>query len=109
LAAALLALPLAACRGFLSDESTPVAIQIVYPPDTIVVGDTVRITVEALNRSGDVIPDAAVFLIALTPDTVAIGPDSVSVIGVAAPGGGSVLAGVGNLRSVPFRIIVRTP
>jgi hypothetical protein len=81
----------------------------VFPPDTIAVGDTVPITVQALNRSGDTIPGADVFLLTLTPDTIAIGPDSVSVIGVIGGGGANLQAGVGNLRSTPFRIIVRAP
>ena len=78
----------------------------VFPPDTIAVGDSVPLTIEALNRSGTVIPGAAVFLLSLTPDTLGIGLDSVSVIGVA-PGPGIAQAGIGNLRSTPFPIVVR--
>lgn len=72
------------------------------------VGDTVPVTVEALNRSGDVIPDAAILLISLNPDTIGVDSALVAVVGIA-PGPGDVVAGSGNLRSAPFRIIVRAP
>jgi hypothetical protein len=80
----------------------------VNPPDTVVVGDTVLITVEALNRSGDVIPDAQNLLISLDPDTIAVTASGLSVVGLL-PGGGRIVAGTGNLRSAPFRIGVRAP
>ncbi len=81
----------------------------IAPPDTIVLGDTVPVTVEALNRDGSVIPGAPVFLLSSHPDTIAVGPDSLTVIGLAAPGGANITAGIQNLRSAPFRIVVRAP
>ncbi len=82
------------------------------PPDTILVGDTVPVTIEALNRSGDLIPDAPVYLVSLRDTVVAIA-DSVNVVGL--PIGAltadtaSVVARVGNLATFPFRIVVRVP
>lgn len=108
LAAALLVLSLVACRGFLSDDASPVALQVIAPPDSLAVGDTATITVEALNRSGDVIPDAVIFLISLTPDTIGVAGTGVAVVGLA-PGPGDVLAQTGSLRSAPFRIRVFQP
>lgn len=71
-------------------------------------GDSVPLTVEVLNRAGDVIPGAAAFLVSLTPDTIRVDATGLGVVGVMA-GPGDVLAGVQNLRSLPFRIVVRAP
>jgi len=97
-----------ACRGFLSDDATAVALRVIAPPDSLAVGDTVPIAVEALNRSGDVIPGAPLLLISLTPDTIGIDSAALAVIGLM-PGPGDVVAGTGNLRTAPFRIVVHTP
>lgn len=97
-----------ACRGFVSDESTPVALQVIAPPESLAVGDSTPITVQVLNRSGDVIPDAEAFLLSLNPDTVGIAAATLAVVGLV-PGPGDVVAGTGNLRSAPFRIIVYQP
>ncbi len=96
------------CRGFLSDDATAVAVRVIAPPDSIAVGDTIPLTVEALNRSGDVIPGAPVILATLTPDTLGIDSARLAVIGLM-PGPGDALAGVGSLRTAPFRIVVYTP
>jgi hypothetical protein len=108
LAAALLVLSLVACRGFLSDESSPVALQVIAPPESLAVGDTAAITAEALNRSGEVIPGAPMFLVSLDPDTIGVSAAGLAVVGLQ-PGPGEVLVGTGNLRSAPFRIIVYQP
>ena len=96
----------AGCQGLVSDDSTAVAVQVVAPPDSIAVGDTVPITVRVLNRSGDSIPNAPVVLISL--DTLFISIDSarLAVIGDSA-GLGRVIAKTGSLPSDPFRIIVK--
>jgi len=89
----------------------------VDPPDTILIGDTVPVTIEALNRSGNVIPGAPVFLKfvdTLSARIIGIA-DSVYVVGlpfdttVAKDSSGQVAAGVSNLTSFPFRIVVRAP
>ena len=94
------------CRGLVSDETTPVAIQVVAPPDTILVGDTVAIEVHALNRSGDTIPGAPLGLRSFNPDTVGVVAGTLSVTGLM-PGPGQVQAFSGNLPGTPFRIVVQ--
>jgi hypothetical protein len=96
------------CRGFLADDATAVAVRVISPPDSVAVGDTLPVTVEALNRSGDVIPGAAVYLVSLTPDTLGVDSAGLRVFGLM-PGPGEAQAGVQNLRSAPFRIVVHTP
>lgn len=95
------------CKGLVSGDSTPVAVQVVAPPDSIHVGDTVTIEVHVLNRSGDSIPGAPIALFALTPDT-AVGIDSArqAVVGLKV-GSGSVVAKTGSLPSQPFLILVK--
>ena len=82
------------------------------PPDTILVGDTVPVTIEALNRAGDPIPGAPVFLVSFRDTVVGIA-DSVKVVGLPidtlATDTASVVAKVGNLTGFPFRIVVRAP
>ena len=94
------------CQGLVSGDSTPVAVQVVAPPDTILVGDTIPIDVRVLNRSGDSIPGAPVALVSLNPDTIGIDTASLAVVGIAA-GPGQVIAKAGSLPSQPFRIIVK--
>ena len=94
------------CRGLVSGDSTPVAVQVVAPPDTILVGDTIPIDVRVLNRSGDSIPGAPVALVSLNPDTIGVDSARLAVVGLAA-GPGQVIAKAGSLPSQPFRIIVK--
>ena len=94
------------CQGLVSGDSTPVAVQVVAPPESLLVGDTVPVEVHALNRSGDSIPGAALFLVSLNPDTIGIDSARLAVIGLAV-GPGQVIAKVGSLPSQPFRILVK--
>jgi hypothetical protein len=95
-----------ACEGFSVSDTTPVAIEVVKPPDSIHVGDTIPIHVRALNRSGDSIA-AVVLLTSLNPDTLGVDTAKTAVIG-RAPGPGQIVASTANsLHSSPFRIVVR--
>ena len=94
------------CRGLVSGDSTPVAVQVVAPPDSILVGDTIPIDVRVLNRSGDSIPGAPVALVSLNPDTIGVDSARLAVVGLA-KGPGQVIAKTGSLPSQPFRIIVK--
>ena len=101
-------LALAACSGLTSSDSTPVAIEFVAPPDTIVVGDTVPLHILALNRSGDSIVGAPLTLFSLDTDTIAVDSARLAVIGLLA-GHGRVVARSGNLPSFPLTIVVKLP
>jgi hypothetical protein len=94
------------CRGLVSGDSTPVAVQVVAPPDSLLIGDTVPIEVHVLNRSGDSIPGAPIALVSLNPDTIGIDSARQAVVGIAA-GPGQVIAKTGSLPSQPFRIVVK--
>jgi hypothetical protein len=96
----------AACKGLVSGDATPVAIVVLNPPDTILLGDTVDIIARALNRSGDTIGGAPIALQSLKPDTIGIDSARLAVIGLAS-GSGDVLARSGNLPSSTFRIVVQ--
>ncbi len=89
-----------------SADDVPVAVEIVDPPDSIVVGDTVPVGVRALNRSGDSIPGAALSLISLDPDSIAVPPGQLAVVGLV-QGGGRIVAKAGDLPSDPLRILIR--
>lgn len=93
------------CEGLSSAEDKPVAIEIVAPPDSILVGDTIVIQVRVLNRSGDSIPGAVVTLISLTPDTLGVDNARLAVIGKAV-GPGRAIAESG-IRSEPFPVLVK--
>ncbi len=75
------------------------------PPDSIAVGDTVPVGVRALNRSGDSIPGVALSLISLDPDSIAVPPGRLAVVGLVL-GGGRIVATAGDLPSDPLRIRV---
>jgi len=102
----------ASCTGFTSGDD-PIAIELVAPPDTLRLGDTVVVRVRVLNRSGDSIPGAPVAIISLTPDTIGVDSARQAVFVVAAPasgsGSGRIAARSGDLLSDPFRIIVPAP
>ena len=94
------------CKGLVSGDSVPVAVQVVAPPDSMLVGDTVHIDVHVLNRSGDSIPGAPIVLLSLNPDTIGVDSARQAVVGLAA-GPGQVIAKTGSLPSQPFRIVVK--
>jgi hypothetical protein len=83
-------------------------VEFVSPPASVVVGDTTPIQVRALNRSGDPIPDATITLFSLAPDTIAVPPGRLAVVGLV-PGSGRIVAQAEQLRSDPLRISVTAP
>lgn len=97
----------AACTGLTGGDS-PVAIEFVDPPDTIVVGVPTPVRVRALNRDGDSLPGAPIALVSLTPDTIAADSAQRTVTGLLA-GSGRIIARVGALVTEPFRIVARNP
>jgi hypothetical protein len=88
-----------------SADDVAVAVEIVAPPDSIHVGDTVVIHVRALNRGGDSIA-AAITLVSLTPDTLGVDNTKLAIIGKA-PGTGRAIAVTGSLPSEPFAVPVK--
>jgi hypothetical protein len=83
-----------------------VAIEIVHPPDSVLVGDTVVIHARVLNRSGDSIPGAPMALISLTPDTLGVDAARFAVVGKA-KGPGQAIVKSADLPSSPFLIPVK--
>ena len=57
------------------------SVEIVAPPDSLHVGDTVAIHVRVLNRDGDSIVGAVVRLVSLNPDTLGIDSARVAIVG----------------------------
>lgn len=83
------------------------AIQVVTPPTTIAVGDTIPIHVRVLNRNGDSIIGAPVVLISLNPDTLGIDTARTAIIGRIA-GVGRYVARTGTLLpSAPLPVTVQ--
>ncbi len=80
--------------------------EFVNPPDSVLVGDTVSIQVRALNRSGDSIPGALLELFSNDPDTLAVPPGQLAVVGLVI-GTGEIVAKAGDLPSDPLPIKVR--
>jgi hypothetical protein len=70
------------------------------------VGDTVAIHVRALNRSGDSILGAPIFLASLNPDTLGVDTAKTAVIG-RLKGVGRFVAKSGTLPSPIFPITIR--
>lgn len=108
-----LAALLTACTG-LSTGNAPVSIEFVQPPESVLVGDTVALTIRALDRSGDSLPNAAIVLTSLSPDTLGVDSARLAVIGLFADSVtkhtvGLVIASTGNLRSQPLAITVVAP
>ena len=95
-----------ACEGLTSGDAKPVAIEIVQPPDSIHIGDTVAIHVRVLNRAGDSIIGAPVALSAINPDTIGVDSAKTAVIGKVA-GIGQVVASSGGFHSDIFRIPIK--
>lgn len=111
-AAALLVAVAAACTGLTSDA--PIAIEVVAPPDTVHVGETLAVNVRVLDRNGDSIPGAAIFLTSFKPDTLGVDTAGQRVFVIAPPAPGTVAqctltARSGNIISSPFRITVPAP
>ena len=96
----------AGCQGLTSAADKPVAVEIVAPPDSIQVGQTIPIHVRVLNRDGDSIPDAAVLLVSLNPDTLGIDTAAVALVGKA-KGPARWLARSGDLPSTTFPVVVK--
>lgn len=96
------------CQGFTSGENEPIAVQLVNPPDTILVNDTVVIQVRVLNRSGDSIPGAPVALHSLSPDTLGVDSVRMAIVG-RLPGKANFVAVAtsANLPSAPFPVVVK--
>ena len=82
------------------------AIDVIAPPDSVHVGDTVVIHLRALNRAGDSIVGATIALISLTPDTLGIDSARGAVVGKAV-GPGRAIARSGDLVSTPFAVLVK--
>lgn len=98
------------CTGLISGDSDPVAIELVAPPSTIAVNETLAIVTRALNRSGDVIPGVVPVLVPLNPDTLGVTDDGSALIGRLAGAGRYVAAISGtNLQTSVFPISVNTP
>ena len=97
---------MAACEGLTSAADKPVAIEVVSPPDSMRVGDTVAIHVRVLNRSGDSIVGAPVFLTPVNPDTIGVDTAKTAVIG-RKRGIGRVIPSSGGFRGEIFRITIR--
>ena len=95
-----------ACEGLRSSDSKPVAIEVVGPPESITVGQTLPIHVRVLNRNGDSIVGAPVRLVSLTPDTLGIDSASVAIVGLLA-GPGKFVVFSGSLPSVAFPVQVK--
>src|SRR5207248_1784329 len=55
------------CEGLATSATTPYAVVVVAPPDSMHVNDTVVIHARAINRSGDSIPGAILTLVSLDP------------------------------------------
>ena len=102
----------AACQGYSTDYSAPVAIAIVtsrVPPLRLEEDDTLRVGVLVLDRAGDSVPGAKVRLLSLDPDTVMVDSATFAVTGVR-PGTGRVIAESNNLQSTPLIItVLRAP
>ena len=96
----------AACEGLTSSDSKAVAIEVVAPPDSIHVGQTIAIHVRVLNRSGDSIAGAPVHLVSLTPDTLGIDSSQTAIVGLQV-GPGKFVAFSGALPSVAFPVLVK--
>jgi hypothetical protein len=110
-AAVACALGLAAtsCASITGDATAPVAIEFVAPPAAVEEFDTVAIRVRVRDRAGDTIPNAAVQLVSLAPDTLGVPTGRVSVFGLR-PGGSRMVAISGGLHSDPLPIqVVRAP
>lgn len=82
------------------------AIDVVAPPDSILLNDTIVIHLRVLNRSGDSIIGAPVALVSLTPDTLGIDSARTAVVGKR-KGPGRAIARSGDLVSVPFAVVVK--
>ena len=102
----------AGCQGYSTDFSTPVAIAIVTtqpPPLKVEEFATIHIRVRVLDRAGDSVGGAAVRLLSLNPDTLAIDSATFGLVGVR-PGAGRVVAISGSLESTPLLVaVVRAP
>ena len=96
----------AGCEGLTSGDTKAVALEVVAPPDTILVNQHITIHVRVLNRSGDSIVGAPVRLVSLTPDTVGVDSTQVAIVGINA-GPGKYVAFSGSLPSVPIAVIVK--
>ncbi len=94
---------LAACTGLTASSSTPYAIVILAPPESLAVGQSIVIHARALNRSGDTIAGAPLKLVSLDPDTMGVDTASFSVVGILA-GTGRAIVTSGGLQSNPFLI-----
>ena len=97
---------LAACQGLTSSPSTPYAIVIVSPPDSLPINDTIIIHARALNRSGDTIAGAPLTLVSLNPDTMSVDTARFAVVGLL-KGTGRAIVTSGSLRSNPFLIPIQ--
>jgi len=98
----------AACQGYSTDFSAPVAIAIVTSralPIRLEDDDTLRVGVVVLDRAGDSVPGAHVQLLSLDPDTVAVDTTTLAITGVR-PGTGRVIAISNSLQSAPLVITV---
>lgn len=95
-----------ACSGLLSGGDAVVAIEFVNPPDSIRVNDTVVIQVRALNRSGDSIPNAVIFIYSQNPDTMAVDSARMAVVGKKV-GQGRLVAVSNGLPTAPLPIPVK--
>lgn len=96
----------AGCQGLTSSDAKAVAIEVVAPPDSLHVNDTIAIHVRVLNRNGDSIPSAPVRLVSLTPDTLGIDSSRTAIVGIHV-GPGKFVAFSGSLPSVPIAVIVK--
>ena len=107
LAAACCFMALAACSGLTSADDKAVAIEVVSPPDSLDIGDTALVHVRVLNRAGDSIPNAPVFLTPIHGDSLlTVDTTRVAIVGKAT-GIDSVVVTSGSLPSAPFRVVVR--
>ena len=98
----------AACQGYSTDVSAPVAIAIIttqVPPFKVEEFDTLRVEVVVLDRAGDTVSGQAVRLVSLNPDTLAIDSADFGLVGLL-PGLGRVVAFSGNLQSAPLSVTV---
>jgi hypothetical protein len=96
------------CEGFTAGSNEAIAVQLVNPPDTILVNDTVVIQVRVLNRSGDSIPGAPVAIHSLAPDTLGVDSARMAIVGLK-PGRANFVAVArsSNLPSAPFPVVVK--
>jgi len=102
-----LGLASAACRGLVLDPARVIALEIPAPPASLVVGDTTRLTVRALNAQGDEVADAPIRWAIVDTGVVGFTIDSVSgLVTAVEPDTGRVQARVESLRSDPILITV---